>query len=1422
MKYSLNFKIGLVLSFATLLGLSSCDNVLPVPSINNGAGAGELTSKVIATPENVRATHGRKGVITISWTPISNAQYYFVYKANSPHDTYVQIDEVGAGSTSLDIKVPSGTSGYFKVAAVDAYEHVSDLSLAVYGTSLATPVITAIEEELDTATVYWYMENVSSESYLSTVRYNVNCYNADGSLKQTKTLSATPDTLCTFENLNSATRYYYEVETFIANAQDNVEKSFKVDSETAVNLIPKVAEFSVSEGDYTDGIELTIKLPEIGKILAEGGKGGADASSYETRPLYFQIQRREKIEGNTTNEFFTIVDYLNFKGTATSIVADGTPTANYQDGALWNDYTEGNEIRYKDTSVERGVKYEYRVLSYIDCYCLETNYKADKKVKQTHEEKKGFVKTGWAASNAKFLTTRGESIYYDETQKQSDSVKFRAEWNDFGKASNYCFLIYENHRKLMKDNGGSTDTAGSSKFVLNGTSCYFDSLDDVNEYIRKYEYLEKDPEDISDAANAPSRGYYKYTLCIVPTKVRTQTPDANTDISGIYSNAFIKVEDLSNIAITNGEGQAISVINFVESGYKNKAIINFTWQNKATYKIRRNTLTPTGEIDASVESVIYSLYQSGTTATGGAKPYTVNDGTATFTDTSLESGKSYSYSLLAANSDFEDNESMSKTVETLGTPVAIFDKTKADYNTVTITWSKVQQATSYKVKHNGKTWTVNASELEAEGEEKVFTDENGEYEVKCVNGTAYTFIIKAKAIQYFEADAKTISSLNAGKDLSVNVDAVSDKNDQTEVTLSNVTVLGPAKVDINATQGSSNYMITVDWQMIDGVTSYALRRQCPNVNDPDNPRVDVFIVSSKVNGNFEISSNGEKIDSKRMSVTVSGSRIKLYDQSCTAEDITKGYQVSQEQISWGHEYLYSVTPVNNTDDDPFDESFQVIYQNIASAVNGTAEKGCTSGYGLNVNATKSEYPDKVVITWTAPNTKNLKPQVWARAEGDTTWTSLGIHNVGTSSLEVTLGTDSCAGFDRCGKVEFAVNYEQNSKVEFKQSYLNYLANRGYKDSNGNLTGNEPDNIGYEFSLPYFVADKPIANAETFSETVNWALWNASNDDRKKMPGDFMTEDCYEIYIKNKDINATSKSTDDGWYLIATVSRDGKVTKNANLPNWANIDVSGALTTLTVTAKGVSATDGVHNGLLKVQRDYKHYYRLVGKRRNSEGGEIIETNLGYFNDTACLDPVCKAEVYTYRKISTDEFGKCVGLIAADAQHKVGGKEGTLNGVTGSYKTATKYNARVYNEFRYSYSNYKHKFTKTPGYDTEVGSGFIFNCGQGSHGSCYSSKIFGFGNNTITITHESGLPSYQGSLTFSCGVMEPWAWEHEAYWDLSFKYKNAAKEKSTSASSSKANFVKWFPFMMGSELPEGNNDGVNSSYPTMQGEWWEVKQ
>lgn len=1440
MKYSLNFKMGLVLSFVTLLGLSSCDNVLPVPSIKNGTGAGTISTKAIATPENVRATHGRKGIITISWTPIFNAQYYFIYKANSPHDTYVQIDEAKADATSIDIKVPSGTSGYFKVAAVDAYNNISDMSLAVYGTSLATPIITAIEEEEDTATVYWYMQNVSSESYLSTVRYDIHCYNADGTPKETKTMASTTDTVCKFEDLNSATRYYYEVEAYIVSAQDSVEKSLKLDSETAVNLVPHAPEFSVSQGDYTDKIEIKIKLPEIGKILAQSGKNATNTSSYESRPLYFVIEKREKIEGVTDGNYNVIVSYLNYKGTTSQLVTESTPKATYEDGSIWNDYTQGNEIIYYDSisTENRGIKYEYRVLSFVDYYYKGDVYNINEKIPVTHDTKKARVMDGWAAATARFFVSRGDSSFeYNEVPegstempeqkyKTADSVKFELNWNSLGKESNYVYLFYEQRRKLKGDNGDVTDTIGNYSFVSYRGSCYFDSIEDINSFTRLFEY--KDPDNDPDNDNANSRGYYKYSLCIVPKTVKQSYPDANVNVSAVYNSSFMVVNDLSNIAITNGTGQAISEIISVSNGYKNKTEIKFTYQDNATYKIKRTTLLAPNVVDTSVESVITELVKN---SSSELNKFTVNNDVATYVDTNLNSGKYYSYSLFAANDEFEDNESMGVTVETLGTPVVEFDKATADYKTITVTWNKVLQATKYKVTHNSKTWTVNTSDVELEGLPGKIVDTNGEYEVSCLNG-AYTFVIKSKAISDFAADARTISATKAGRGLSVKVDAVSDLNDSTSITLNNVHVLGPAQINLTASEATSNNMIKVQWQMIDGVTAYALRRECPNIDDPGNPRVDVFTISSKGSSNFEISSNGERIDATRMSIVTEGSYIVLSDKHAEATDVTKGYQISQEQIAWGHEYIYSVTPIKvNEDNDPFDDGFDVIYQNITNTtVNGTAKKGFASGYGLNINASKSDYPDMIHVTWTAPNSKStLKPQVWVRAVGDTEWKSLGSYASGTNSVDVTLEKGICANYDRCSKVEFAVNYEQNKTVNFKESYTKYLAENGYLNSRGELTGNEPNNIGYEFTLQMFEPDLPVSGAETFTEKVNWTLWNSTNDERKNKPGDGITGDCYEIYILNK--NCSNK-----WYKIATVSKEGRVTSTASSISWGGVAVSGDLNYLTVTPDNMEGTNNVHDGLLKVQRDYKHYYKIVAKRKNSLGEEI-ETKLGAFDETEGVDDKAKSPVYTYRKITDKEFVLGVSLIIADASYKTGVYEAVkgetfpsealrCSGATGKFGLYRRGGTK--SGYWGTGGDYKHIFYAMPCNETEsLVSGWSINVpGVGARRSAREKEFYYFAPGTVTVKHETGLASYQGTMTFTAGGNDGhngWTAVSDGVkleWKLSIT--STSHGSYTYSANNETDCKKIFPFQLACDNGDGYSS-YNESLPLFNKNslWWEVR-
>lgn len=1464
MKYSLKNKMGLVLSFLAIMALSSCDNILPVPSIGPDSSSSGTSGKIIATPENVRATHGRKGVITISWTPIVNAQYYFIYKANSPHDKYIQIDEASAGSSFIDIKVPSGTSGYFKVAAVDAYEHVSDLSLAVYGTSLATPVITAIEEKEDTATVYWYMDNASEDSYLDKVIYYVHCYKTDGTEQETKRISATTETVCTFENLSSATRYLYEVETFIVSEQENIEKSLKIDSETAVNLSPKAAKFTVSDGTFTDKIQIKITLPQIGQIISETGHGGASVSSYEKRPLYFKILRREKIDGENNAPFTERVSYLNFRGETRQLVDSNTTAQDFYDGTPWNDYSEGNEIIYEDVieANTRGVKYEYQVVSYVDCYYSDSA--RTKKIEVHNDPRNTKSITGWAAAKPKFVISKGEPAYADNPTEEdpfnkskiSEYITFNSTWNSLGKESDYAFLIRENYKKLDNEKTGIPEIDERNSYILNGSTYYFNSLSEINEFIREYNF--SIPVDEEDEANAPVRGCYNYSLCIVLASAKQTNPNPNASAPSL----FIEEPDASNIIISNKGDMPESIITDAKSGYSNKTVIKFKYSNRTDYKIKRRLLTSEEQVDTTVDDVIYVLYNSASAPLSGAKPFTVSDGIATYEDTTLESGKKYSFSLLASNEVYSEVESTSVKVETLGKPEIIFDRLKTDYNSITVEWEKVLQASEYVISHNGSSWTLSAEELETEtGKEVIDTDD---YTVECLNGRSYTFKLKAKAISDFVNNGKSIESVKAGNSLSLTVEAKSDVASVSSV-IDNARILGPAKINLHANQAEDDNLIKLGWDLIDGVSLYCLRRESPNFNDSENPHIDYFYISDSC----EVFNNNEKVSSDRIDVQILNGSVQMQDKQKAADEATIAYQTSQEYISWGVDFIYSVTPVKSQDDNPFEDGFCVTYSNINNSTSGTAKKGFTKGYGMNIKASKGESPDTIHVTWDAPNEiskRTLNAHLWARKAGSTKWISIELFNPnGDNEYDVHLGVGNLNEKDiRSAKVEFAVNYTTDSETVFEKSYISYLASKGTPDSKGNVV--EPDNVGYEFTLPAMNIDIPKGSSETFAERISWPMWDKINDSdgsydpnvyRLNKPGDGMSasDDCYEIYVKN--YNCSSK-----WYLVATISNDGTFNSKADdisyvdgstTVRWAHVTVNGKVNGreawMTLQPNdNLTDSSGYHDGLLKVMRDYKHYYKIVAKRKNSEG-TIISTVLGEFDVIHQNDPDAMNPYFTYRKITTEEFAKCVALNLADAMVKVGGQDGSsISGalmidaedVKGTFKihsTYSKGSVPVNYNLTYEANNYINIFKKSPGSEvmdsetlkklpnvqTSIVSDFILNCSTGDNGYAYNNTAYMWGKNTVTVTHKNNLPSYQGTLTCNIGrcknAISPL---YTQVWDGSLECKNNSSSViyKVSASDNKTVLQSFFPYPLGTKIKE-QNDGTNSSYPAMNGIWWEVR-
>lgn len=1406
-------RLGLVLSIVACFIFFGCKGMLPVPQVSQASDILLQGNKAIATPLNVTASHGQKRQITISWTPVSNAKYYYIYRAETPHSQFVQIDEAAGGEASKAISVPAGFSGYFKVAAVTGLGEISELSLASYGTSLASPVITDIQQddEAASATIYWFMENLNEKSYLSSVQFNVICYNPDGSEKDHILLSKTENTFCTFENLNTATIYSYDVEAYLLSDQTASEKSMKVDKATAVSLIPQVANFTATEGTEKDQkVTLTITLPQMAKTPSSTGTGGTDSPGYEEKPLYFKIQRF-----NEANQIYdTVVDYLSFNGSTTPLNKD------HEDFGL---YTEGNTVTWYDTNVERGIKYKYRVLSYVDNYFENGSETARKFV--THDPAKANVKTGWAANIPAISSTQVE--YTKDIAANADnenikaeyiksaSLKLNASWESLGKEDDYKYVLVEKRFKIKSDNGDVEDKTGTEKLLIQANgSTYFDSIADIKDFEINFNFsapvVNADYTTTDAAENANIRGYYKYSIYVIPSAVAEENP--SPDLS-IKDKALVSKEDSSTRLVFNGEVPT-PVLN-VADGYKSKAIISYNKQDKTTYKLVRETLDADGKV-----------------ITGEDKTVDITE-SATYEDKTLEAGKAYQYTLYASTTGMLDIPSSTVRAYTLGKPDLTFDEAALDYSTITLKWrsavspleaDSIKAGTStdkhvkytVKVPYNGTVITYDLSSHELNGTETVtFTEDD--YTLNVINGTDYIFKLK-KNIEYFDYSGKTpkIAAENAGKSFGVTLVVSNDRTEEEADNHNDETVqartLGPANSGITATKATSVNNIKVQWNKIPGIEYYAVRRTCPATTDEEEPKDDIIYVSK--DGTVKV--NEEPVSTLRTVVSPQPDSFILTDQHCTATDAQDSYQTNQAKIAWGLEFEYTVIPVLSTDDNPFEDFDKVTYTDDKNSI--VTAKGYTPGYGLNVVATKAESADSVTVKWDKPNEfAKTQPKVWCRKENSADWIGGSPYTAGTTSCTIHL-PDSL----RADKVEFAITYDTNETAKFEPSYLTNLSNK--KDSDG-----EALNVGYQFTLTSFYATAPVKTAETFSEQINWS--KDQNGERKKGAGDFIDGDCYEIQILNK--NCSNK-----WYTIATLNKAGEFHPVNMSEKWYDITITdNGNDSATILPGSVSDAGGVHDGLLKVQRDYKHYYRLVAKRKTSAEGPEITAVLGDITNTTTNDSVAKEAVFGVRKISDEEFVKNVCLIVADASYKCGVQEwgatnddlpndACIKGATDG-KFGLFHRGGTKNAIWGTKGDYKHIFYAMPSNESEsFTSAWTINIPEKStRGGADGNKYYYFCPVEITVSHESGLPSYSGKINFSAGKQGSKSLTAltdgvTTEWTVTATSQNTSK--TYSASKNETEFKKIFPYQLGAG--NGGYSAYTSSIPVFdpKSNWWEVRE
>lgn len=1398
--------LGLTLAASCILACVSCNNMTNVPTPTMTATLSKtLTAPEfpVLTDENgtpvavssqyeqfYTVTQGQKKKISLSWNPVDVAKYYEIYYAADINDTFKKAGETT--KTSFDDSVSPGKNYFYKVCAVNSKGERSDFSSIARGSTLATPAITSINVDDTSATIAWYMANAAVDTYAKKLIYELHA--SSGSDEKVVTIKGWNESASSllnsysFEGLAGNREYTFQVIAYTTSDQSQTESSPKVTQKTLAQYTPGTPDFTVSQGESVSCIKVRIKLPP--KVMDE-------------YPLCFEIERKK----TGTESWRTVESCLYFDG-------HETPPTSY------DDYKEGDWIEWEDpvgkgsNLVAQAIKYDYRVISVIDAN-YSTTYTGTSIRDNAH------VATGWAADFPTFKAKRGTPEVNPVTNKNTSvPVTFEVTWNDLGKAQDYRFAIEQNRKKFDDDNGGTPDTVGEDSWVINEntTETLLESMDDVNALTKTYDFTSVPPA---------LPGIYTYTLYIVPKKF--------TDPSKIKEAPLTTKEAPNKISISENATEPKNEIT-AEGGYKDHVILTWEVEGGVSYYI---------EWKKYKDGVVEALPDGTTTRT--IQGQDLKDDQAQYTGKynheDLEGGCEYHYTLYA-----NGNPGETKIVYTLGTPVLTFDANS--YTDITVTWPQVVAADEgYIVKLGNKSTDPNPATF---GDGIKFTVKqdgtiNDEDKPEGVGVSASldstTKIISLTISKPYGWNDATLS----GKAVPLTVTAQSELNrendpkDTTHAT-KDVWTIGPAAADLKATEthALASNTVTITWKELEGAKGYAVYRLRPDMTGNTNTSgnlekidasLDVYYVFLEGGGAKVVCPSGAGNATPDYSgpVDVDGDGKADIPGTFTLTDIYKyagagadSTAQNQQLLALGIPFTYTIIPVlNDADVDTYisnPSEWKIAGQDgqIYSKLADVEKIGYTTGYGIALEASKADYPDRVVLTWERPQSaidKSKKARIYYRAKGSSdSWTKLvELDDKTKETATIALGepaeertevylekekftADEVLDYSLAAKpLEYAVTYgsamNKTETGEIDAAYIDYQ--NGIK--NLKITDKEAKCVGYMFTLPQIMPVKQKSLTENYKEQVTWSFYDyVEEGEEARAVG---ASDIKEYVLEIQNLNCSKAWLPLFTYYANTEGKTDGEMKSKGSKSWYD----ATITTDEPSEKQVTAyvepkwsgdggsTTNHHDGLLKVQRAYKHWYKISAKRTNSLGTTITATSLDY----------------AYRKITEEERNKCVGLICADAFYQMG-----IPRATGWKNLQTielgemKIGHRSTVDHAYWGTGgkpYQHRFPRTPGNQNTdddknayLTSGFIVAIADAEGGSCGggltdTSKLKSLPASTIAISHVCGLPSYTSTLSISEGF----------------------------------NGADWFPYDFGKKHENGDST-LNINLNTYKGKWWEVRQ
>ena len=1247
-------------SFAALIFLgallfSGCQNdLLDSPHFQT---RGSYATGRVAAPTNLTASQGGYKSITLKWTAAKSAVIYNIYHSDTATGNFEFLGQTSDSTCSYTVGgLEPDVKKYYKVQSVDSNSETSEgYSQICFGTTLAAPIITSINQNAngDQITVRWYKGvNCTEETYLNSgLNYTVILYNADGTqvLKE-ETIPAldvkeSADTKYTFKNLTPNTNYCIQIKAYTKSAQDakSTENSDILNQSTAHSLIPAAPEnFEAAKGTSKDGIALSWVLPKFAEIKA--------STTYETRPVYFKVFR--KLESAPETAYDPILTYLGTTDTtidkieknavhftkaesgteatvtigaslAGSTAEDGTEIPSKIDVKIeypeeagaetdpnYPNYIPGTKVTLTDKTAFRGEKYSYRIQSFID----------DNGKKNVTSDESWSDGTGWLINSP---TVSVSSVYQenadDPTKIDSFTVTLNFKFDDFGQQYNY--VITETCQKMRKATAEEIEAGQEDQPEGDPEIKYPNSTSYENFFPRTFTYTPTDEENIYLL--------YTYDVAVCPK-------DSGNDDSGSY----IKVSAPGSVIVINDKSMIPDVSSFkIEDGYKDKFKLTWIYDKNCKYTLSwKNTDKDGKETEGTYDFQESDFVDSENNPIENKSEFTYSH--------PAESGDIRTEYTLNADNGLKSHNTIEEKLFTLGTPQPYFEPT---YNSIKVIWNEVQKAEGYEAsyKFTGKDLTT-GEDIASEGtissadiqEEK---DENG------------------KLLYYYYKITKPYGTRNAdGEEIDYSTDAsVSGKNidfvlkakstvDEISKPIQ-VATLGPANLNLKIT--GERKAISITWDNVPGAKGYLIFRKkyIKDYFSSEENKGDLYYYAVKTDSedsSLTLLGTDATVSASCNAITENTLRFTDKYQPVSEADYNDQYKTDQAQLAWGIPYGYTVIPVVSSSDFEFDDDYTI--QGTDSSIRYTSEslakvetKGATYGYGLAIEASKAATNDTVKLTWKRPYNSTWKPTVLFRrynAQNGSDW-----NQVENFMGETATETANCAPSEPSKAYDYMVYYNLDGNPEIDSYYEYFLSTRIDED-------NEKANKGYIFSFEapkaQYAGSDDKNNPNYYSEQLTWRSFGTNGfniydtEERKKKP------DSIEILMLN-----TNKSKSVGWQRIATIDTNDLLKATPDSANCGTYDLeidSSENFKITVAPDGIKNSKATNtNGLMKVLRDAKHYYKIAGSR--TTGDTTVYAEAG--ND---------GSVYAYRQITDEELAKATMLAISYAFYlNDGGKEDYSN-------------------------------------------------------------------------------------------------------------------------------------------------------------------